>query len=254
MLDPAIFGLLPRPYPASLNMSLSAFTYSYAVTGVRLSRGGNIGPALIDIRASETTPGYIGANLGTSDNWVFRSPMSWHPGGKKAMWVEATRGTPRRRIQIVELPDYRPGVRVNAAATPDAIPFASTDLAAIPGFAEKTGNVDVKVYGRRTGLIVYRRSPGHIEKTYANFSDDGKSFYHGKETQDLNPRGNSTYVADIRLTGATRGRMNLKVTYGPLGGARPARLSFDRDANGVPLTHGFAEFAGKRLNIEGLEP
>src|SRR3546814_8148812 len=51
--DPAILGLLPRPYPDSLNMGLSMFAYTYAVTGVRREREGNIGPALIDIGASK---------------------------------------------------------------------------------------------------------------------------------------------------------------------------------------------------------
>lgn len=38
--DPAILGLVPRPYAAGLNMGLGMFTYTYAVTGVRRGRAG----------------------------------------------------------------------------------------------------------------------------------------------------------------------------------------------------------------------
>ena len=57
--DPAILGLVPRPFPDSLNMGLSMFAYTYAVTGVRLARQGNVGPALIDVAASKNQPGYL---------------------------------------------------------------------------------------------------------------------------------------------------------------------------------------------------
>jgi hypothetical protein len=92
----AILGVLPRPYPASLNMGLNMHSYIYSVTGVRQSRPGNIGPALIDIEASRTQRGYQGVNLSTSEEWVFRSPMSWHPSSKKAMWIEGRRGAGAR--------------------------------------------------------------------------------------------------------------------------------------------------------------
>ena len=88
---------MPRPYPDSLNMGVSMLAYTYSVTGVRKTRSGSIGPALIDIEASKTREGYLGINLNTQDEWVFHSPMSWHPDGKKAMWIEARRGGGPRR-------------------------------------------------------------------------------------------------------------------------------------------------------------
>ncbi len=252
--DLKILDLIPRPYPAALNMGLSMFAYTYGVTGVRDSRPGNVGPALIEIRPSETQAGYLGTNLNTQDGWVFNSPMSWHPGGKKAMWPESPRGGGPRRLQILELPDYRPGKTVAAKVTPDAISYASTDLSVIPGLVHKTNDIDVKVYGKISGYITFKRTASTIEKVYVDFSDDGRSVYTGRETMRLNPRGNSTYVADVRVTGANTGAMDLTMTFGPLGGPQAAGLVFAPDATGKPQTRGYAEYNGTRLTPDKLVP
>ncbi|MFK4870472.1 hypothetical protein [Novosphingobium sp. ZW T3_23] len=252
--DPGVLGLLPRPYPASLNMGLSMFAYTYSVVGVRSSRLGNVGPALIDIASSKTVPGYLGSNLSRDENWVFRSPMSWHPGGKKALWVEGKRGSDSRRIRMVTLPDYRPGKAIAARTTPDAIPYASTDLSIIPALAEKSRNIDVKVYGQKTGYIQYRRTPATIEKVYVGYSDDGKGTYSGSEMLKVNPQGNSVYQGNVRLEGKESGKMALKLTFGPLTGKLPAQIVFGSDANGDPQSFGYSEYAGKRLDVAALVP
>jgi hypothetical protein len=252
--DPAILGLVPRPYPASLNMGLSMFAYTYSVTGVRRSRPGNVGPALIEIERSKNSADYLGIDLAAEDDWVFNSPLSWHPGSAKGMWIENLRGTDTKRVRIVEMPGYRGSAAVAAKATPASVPYGSSDLSIIPTLVRKTNQTDVKVYGRASGHIAYRRSATRISKTYVNYSDDGRTTYLGREDLELNMRGNSTYTADLRVSGANRGAMDLKVTFGPLGGDRPARLVFDRDGAGVPLTRGFAEYNGRRLNIESLVP
>lgn len=255
MTDPAILGLMPRPYPDSLNMGLSMFAYTYAVTGVRRGRQGNIGPALIDIAASESTEGYRGIDLNTEEDWVYHSPMSWHPDGKKAMWIEGRRNAGNRRVQIVTLPDYRPAAPVAAQPTPDPVPYASTDLSAVGKFATANQDIDVKVYGHKSGYIRYRRTPeGETEKTYVDFSDDGEEVYSGSEKMDANPRGRSTYTAKIKLVGPRSGAMDLKMTFGPLGGELPARLIFSPDEAGEPLTRGDAEYDGRRIDVNSLVP
>ena len=118
--DPAILGLMPRPYPASLNMGLSMFAYVYAVSGVRLERPGNVGPALIDIAASETQKGYLGENLNRDPDWVFFSPMSWHPAGRKGMWIEGHRGDQAKRVRIVNLPATS---AIPPPSPPDSVPI-----------------------------------------------------------------------------------------------------------------------------------
>jgi hypothetical protein len=256
--DMAILGLIPRPYPASLNMGLNMHTYTYSVVGVRQSRSGNIGPALIDIEHSKTDPDYRGINLNTEDEWVYHSPMSWHPDGKRAMWLEGQRGESRReggslRAQLVHLLDYQPGPTVVAGITPDDIPYAITDLSVIGDFLRQGKAVDVKVYGRASGYIEYRRNAtGLIEKNYADFSDDGEAVFSGSEKIQINPGGFSTYTADVTLSGPNPGVMDLKITFGPLQDALPARLVFSADEDGKPLTYGYTEFAGQRLDIKAL--
>ncbi len=251
--DPAILGLMPRPYPASLGMGLSMLAYTYAVTGVRGERPGNIGPALIDIAASKAQSGYLGYNLNRDPDWVFSSPMSWHPGGRKGMWIELHRGDHARRIRIVRLPDYRPGAPIAARQTPATVPYGSGDLSRVLQLA-KAGDVDVKVYGRAKGFIRYRHAGAMIEKSYEDFSDDGREVYSGKETTSLNPMGRSVYTADVRLKGPTSGRMALQVTFGPIRSAKPAALDFSPDTTGRPATRGYVQYGSRRLDVTALVP
>lgn len=253
--DLAILGAMPRPYADSLNMGLNMIAYTYGVTGVRASRPGNIGPALIDIAASKTQDGYMGINLNTQDEWVFRSPMSWRPSGDKALWIEARRGGGPRRVQIVRLPDYKPGPQVAAQTTPSDMPYAVSDMSMVKTYAATSKDVDVKVYGRRSGYITYRRSPGGvIEKTYVDFSDAPGMVYSGCETMQANPRGRSVYVADLTLSGSKPGVMKLKMTFGPITGERPAELILTPDESGEPASRGHTEFGGRRHSVADLVP
>ncbi|MDP3676680.1 MAG: hypothetical protein Q8R44_16545 [Novosphingobium sp.] len=259
--DLAILGLMPRPYPDSLNMGLNSLAYNFSVSGVRQKRPGNIGPALIEIARSKTQPSYMGVNLNTDVDWVFASPMSWHPSGVKAMWIERKRGErgpvyQPGRMQAVRLLDYKPGPAVVAKPTPEGMAFASSDLSAVKDQASKPRDIDVKVYGRQSGHLTYRRTPqGVIEKSYVNFSDDGQHVYVGRETMQSNPRGNSTYIADVALTGPRPGTMRLNLTFGPATSFyEMTRILFTPDASGKPLSHGYAEYDGKRLKVEDLTP
>lgn len=257
--DLAVLGLMPRPYPGALNMGLNSLAYNYSVSGVRQQRQGNVGPALIDIARSKNEVGYLGTNLNTDADWVFGSPISWHPSSTKAMWMEGRRGqrgTQERRMQMVRLLDYKPDAAVAAVQTPDSMNYALTDLSVVKDYARQSKDIDVKVYGRHSGTITYRRTPaGRIEKTYVNFSDDGRNIYSGRETMDYNPRANTTYIADVTLTGPTPGRMNLRITFGPATDFyNPTRILFSTDGSGQPLSSGHAEYDGQRLDVSDLLP
>jgi hypothetical protein len=257
--DLAVLSLMPRPYPAALNMGLNSLAYNYSVSGVRQQRNGNVGPALIEIARSKTQEGYLGANLNTADDWVFGSPMSWHPSSTKAMWMEGKRGgrgTVPRRIQVVRLLDYKPARPKPAKRTPDRMGYAVSDLSVVKDYAHKAHNIDAKVYGRRSGHITYRRTPaGMIEKTYVDFSDDGTQTYSGRETMKNNPRGNSIYVADVKLTGPRPGIMKMKITFGPATDFyNPTKILFGPDSSGKPSSEGYAEYSGKRLEVGALVP
>lgn len=252
--DLAVLALVPRPHPLALQVGLNMFAYTYGVTGVRAGRAGNVGPALIDIAQSRASGSYRGISLAKERDWVFLSPMSWHPDGRKAAWPEVRRGTRQRRLRIVELPMHRPGPTVATLPTPPFGAFASSDLSAIPGLMTRGRAIDVKVYGRAAGHIVYRRAGGKIEKLYTAYSDDGRSTWSGSETTETKPRGMSRYSADLTLSGPRPGRMDLVMTFGPIGAPDHARLIFDADASGRPQTRGYARFGNQRIDVAGLRP
>lgn len=253
--DMAVLALMPRPYPDGMNMGLNRIAYTYGVTGVRAARIGNIGPALVEIGKSKDDPNYLGVNLNADEKWVFRSPISWHPSGRSALWVEGVRQGGPRRVQIVRLLDYRPGPAIAVRPTPADMSYAVKDMSVVKRFAAEAHNVNVKAYGKRSGYVTYRRTPaGVIEKTYVDFSDDGRQVYNGSERMTSDPRGRSTYTAKIQLTGPKPEMMDLQMTFGPLGGDLPARIIFAPDASGRPLSYGYTEYGGRRLEVSRLVP
>src|SRR3546814_11549965 len=91
-------------------------------------------------------------------------------------------------------------------------------------YVSASHDIDVKVYGRTSGYIQYRRTVnGVIEKTYVDFSNDGQQIYSGSERMQANTRGRSTYTAQIKLAGSTHGAMDLKMTFGTQIGRAPSR-------------------------------
>ncbi|WP_245856056.1 hypothetical protein [Paenibacillus rigui] len=254
--DPAIFGIMPRPYGIYAFTDMMWPLYTYAITGVRNFREGNIGPALIDIHRSINQPGYKGVQLTTDPNWVYYSPMSWHPNGKRAMWLEVFRGSggSQMRIQKVSLLDYKPHQPVPIKPTTDHIPYGIKDLTVLNSV---NPNVTEKIAGKNSGYINYNRNAssifsGQTEVQYVNFSDDGVNFYNGSEKIHINAGGESRYEANVQLTGSKPGEMKFRATFSALGGATPAKLLFDIDADGKPKSYGYATYGGTTLHIEDL--
>ncbi len=262
--DPAIFGLLPRPRGGLATQGLIQHLYMYAVAGVRSFRKGNIGPVLIDIERSMYEPGYQGIVLNEEDAWVYYSPMSWHPGGKKAMWMEGLRGTggKQMRARKVELLDYQPGQPVLAKRTPDEIPYGITGERAVE-ILRGTPPQDIqgKIAGRYSGYIAYTRQGqppapalmGTVQAEYVNFSDDGKTFYNGFEKARYSFMSESVYEADLAMTGEHQGEMKLRATFSQLSYQSPPRLLFEPAEDGKPKSYGYARYNGVQMNIEELE-
>ncbi|WP_367349152.1 hypothetical protein [Sphingobium yanoikuyae] len=44
------------------------------------------------------------------------------------------------------------------------------------------------------------------------------------------------------------------MTFGPLGGPKPAAIDFTPQADGQPHSRGFAEYGGRRLSVDRLAP
>lgn len=264
--NPAIFGLMPRPYCMLAMGGMIMLLYMYAVDGVRKFRKGNIGPVLIDIERSMKEEGYQGILLNDPEGkWVYLSPMSWHPDGRKAMWPEMVRGSGSKgekgrqiRIRKVELLDYQPQEPVPFERTPDDISYG---IKPGPKFLpEPAGKIDGKISGKHSGYINYighgnietQGIMGSNEVEYVNFSDDGKSFYNGFERSVYTIMGESRYEADLEMTGEQRGRMKFRAAFSSMDGGMPIRLLFEKAEDGRPKSFGYAEYNGVRLNIEDL--
>ncbi|MNO19628.1 hypothetical protein D3C76_93620 [compost metagenome] len=254
--DLAIFGLLPRPYGLHTTMGLTWAIYMYSIAGVRSFRPGNIGPVLIDIEQSMNVDNYQGLQLTTDEDWVYLSPMSWHPGGTRAMWLEMLRGSngAKMRVQTVTLLDYSPQPAVPYESTTDNVPYGIKDLSLLNKNIER--NFQGKIRGKHSGVILYSRSSsghsGHTEADYINYSDDGVQFYNGFEKTVSNLFAETSYESKLQLTGQTSGEMNLRATFSAVAGSTPLKLLFDADADGNPKSYGYSTYNGVTLKIEDM--
>jgi len=251
--DLGIFGLMPRPNYVSEQLSM--IMYYYSVTGVRNFRIGDIGPVLININDSISQEGYLGVQLNTDNNWVYYSPMSWHPDGLRAMWMEAPRGVSSKlRLRKVLLLDYKPQPPVPTVITTDNIPYGIKNLTVL-NYMNITG--DGKIAGNKTGYINFTNSVNNLsgisEAYYQNFSNDDVNFYNGYEKYNFNFLGETIYEANLKLTGPKTGEMNLRATFSAiLGTNTPAKLLFDIGTDGKPKSYGYSTYNNITLNMSTL--
>ena len=266
--DPAVLGLLPRPHAALTGTGLAWAVYTYTVTGVRQWRSGNVGPVLIDVQRSRDEPGYQGVPLTSVDEeWVYLSPMSWHPDGRHILWPEMRRGTERPgqarqvRLRRAELLDHRPHPAVPLRPTPTQIPYALRGTEAERAVRRPvSAAVNGRIAGQHCGHLAYERcseeGPGGrtvtITSRYVDFSDDGRRFYNGQERVRTSFVEDTVYQADLELSGADSGQMQLRATWSPLAGPAPATLRFEPAEDGLPMSHGFARYRGRTLRIDDL--
>lgn len=264
--DPEIFGLVPRPFAGIAGRGMSWAIYLYTVAGVRSFRDGNIGPVLIDIERSAVESGYFGLALNEpGGEWVYCSPLSWHPSGRRAMWMETLRGSDRTgvyremRIRVAHLHDYVPAASVSVRRAPTAIPYGITGKAAEdalrrsdeslrsgPIAGRHSGRVDIECHSGDT----LSGRPATTTVSYHNFSDDGRVFYDGTESTTSSFASGTVYRADLVVTGDESGEMRLRATFSAV--ADGTRLLFDADTDGLPKSHGFARYGSTIKRIEDL--
>ena len=121
----AIFGLMPRPHCSLVLAKIVESVYTYAVTNVRKTRKGNVGPVLFVKEKSINDPNYHGIDLhDTEEKFVFCSPISWHPSNLKAIWPEVEKGTSNRRLRKLEISNYTPSAYPKIENTTDNVPYA----------------------------------------------------------------------------------------------------------------------------------
>jgi hypothetical protein len=268
--DPGVLGLLPRPRSGHALSAIAWAVYSYTVTGVRNHRPGNVGPVLVDVARSQTDPTYEGVALhDPAEEWVYVSPMSWHPDGTRCSWLETPRGSelaqPIRDIRIrrARLLDVVPGEPVPAAVVPDVVPYALRGEAAELTLWNPSEPVtSARVAGRHSGYLEIERTlpdPAHGtagtgQVRYVRYSDDGDSFWSGLEHVTSGFVTDTVYVADVELAGPVPGEMHLRATWTPLVGPEPVRLCTEKAGDGRPASFGYARYGDQRLEISALVP
>lgn len=262
--DPRFLGLMPRPHAQLATMDLAWVLYLYAVDGVRRFRPGNIGPVLVDVERSASDAEYAGVPLNsTDDSWVYVSPMSWHPAGTKAMWLEMLRGSGADhertlRVRIAELLDREPARPVPPVPTPAAPPYAIGGAAARELLGRRMEVVPSgRIAGAYSGRLDFERATdGNGTWTavsrYVDFSDDGVNVYNGFERSSGSMLAGAVYEADLKLTGDVGGRMLLRATWS--GVHDGTRLLFGPGDDGRPLSHGFARYGDAVASIDELVP
>ena len=232
----AVLSLMPRPNAMLVTMRLFMGVYMYSVAGVRSFREGNIGPVLVETEKSMNDRDYQGTILcDTEGQWVYCSPMSWHPCGTKVMWREILRGTTETRIRIADLLDYTPSETVPVQKIPDTIPYGLTEI----DWTEKKINDKVKIAAKVSGLIEHEKTEGINKSVYQNYSDDGKTFINGYEEAGLNRNGEMVYKADIKMTGEKTGTMKLGLTFSKIDFTTPPQII---------ESYGYAEYEGIRID------
>ncbi|MFD6444766.1 hypothetical protein ACFWEJ_06685 [Promicromonospora sp. NPDC060204] len=268
--DLAVLGLLPRPRSGHALSAIAWTVYSYSVTGVRNHRPGNVGPVLIDIARSRADPGYQGVALhDPAEEWVYVSPMSWHPDGTRCAWLETPRGSelsqPVRDIRIrrARLLDVTPGEPVRPVAVPDDVVYALRGDAAEQALWNPPQPVtSARVAGRHSGYLeidrtlpdAARGTAGTGEVRYAGYSDDGVSVWNGFERVTSAFTTDTVYEADLVLAGPVSGEMRLRATWTSLVGPDPARLRFEQADDGKAASHGYARYGDQRREVSALLP
>lgn len=252
--DMAVLGLVPRPFGEVLHNILGQ-VYMYGVTGVRSSREGNIGPALINIEQSKAEEDYMGLDLSDPDRvWMYHSPMSWKSDGTAAMWIEREKGGSGVRVQIVRLLDAQPGEPVAAEATPAVGNYAQEPVS--------LGNYDVKVRGAVSGFVTIRKETGFLNKAtvtavYENYSDDGQVFLNGTETSSGAITAKTTYQGNLTLTGADGSRlggMDAELTMSAAYSLATLFTGQNSPVLDLNASRGTADWGGRQAGLVQLVP
>lgn len=264
--DLAVLGLLPRPL-ANVAGGVAAWSaYWYAVTGVRAFRKGNVGPVLIDVERSARDRYYPGVSLhDPAEDWVYVSPMSWHPSGRKVMWIEMLRGTERpgalktMRVRYATLLDHEPAEPVGVRPAPTTIPYGVTGAAAEEFLRTPSATeASYEVHGRHSGTATVERRAGDVHSgrpawvsvSYHGFSDDGVAVYDGTESTTSSFVDGTVYTADLRLAGETKGEMQVRMSWEGI--VHGGRLHLGPGEDGLPRSRGFARYGDVTLDVADL--
>ena len=235
-----IIGFMPRPLSVYTVSKMNRFVYAYGVQEVRKAREGNIGPALINIEESKKNFDYKGYDLHKEEEWVFNSPLSWHPSSKKAMFTENLKNNnDQKRIRIVKLDNYEPSKILENKKTPDNISYGKN-----LDFLIKPPTSINGIFKGREGIMIFNRTQLKSRSEYVNYTDDGKTFFNGYEEVEYLNNGNSgRLTSNLIMSGTKSGKMDLTITMNMEG-----KIIFEED--GKPVSYGYVNYNGKNLTVE----
>ena len=241
----AIFGLMPRPHCSLVLSKIVESVYTYAVTNVRKTRKGNVGPVLFVKEKSINDPNYHGIDLhDTEEKFVFCSPISWHHSNLKAIWPEVEKGTSNRRLRKLEISNYTPSAYPKIENTTDNVPYA-LDMSEMDNihFDKKTNGT---IKGKYSGEIMYYNSGRNethqtVKITYVNYSDDGKKFYNGEEEFIGDRTSKNIYKSNVILSGSESGQNYFTITFN-------TKSDLIKEE-----TEGYATYGGKTIKAEDYE-
>ena len=215
----AVLGFMPRPYCSLVLSKITQSVYMYSIAGVRLGRTGNIGPVLFEIEKSINDADYQGIDLHDKEDeeYVYCSPISWHPSNLKALWPEVNKDTQLRRLRKIEISGHIVGPYPEIKTTPEDIPYA-IDLSEINkvDYEQETKGI---IKGKSYGEIEYYNSgfafsgKQTVKLVYKKFSDDGRNFYNGEEIFEDEINVKSTYTSKVTLSGSEKGKTNFKLSF-----------------------------------------
>lgn len=258
-----IIGLLPRPFMDLTGLAMPA--YMYGVANVRAFRDGNIGPVLVDLKKMNLDRGYIGTDLhDTNEEWIYYSPISWHPNSRKVLWNERKRLKDYHddsmnhvpcRLRICELKDKKPSSPISVDSNWKPSYFMNgEDFYTIPNDKEERSfriNGNHSGYIERTYIENRQRS---ITTIYSQYSEDGKTIWNGQETL-ITPNGyigTSIFEGKVTATGEIEGEMDIRLQLSYLDENQPVRIQTDRLSDGSDASYGFARYANRKVEVRDL--
>lgn len=236
----AIFGHMFISHSFIVTSAMNQYSYAHAVTNVRTTLPGNIGPVLIELSKSINDKSYMGINLNEDPDWSFASPISWHYSSLRALWMEVSKNNETRgkkRIRKVIISGYTPKKRVETQPTPDKIDYA---IDPSEYFKLTTTDVSGILKGAKSGEISVSYTRAARSANYTNFSDDGKTTYDGtiSFTSDRS-KGTAVYTINLTAKGDMEGKADFQVTFN-----KDNNIVWDNDA-----TRGSCTYNGETIDV-----
>lgn len=254
-----ILGLIPRPYSALGLMNMSPNAYMYGITGVRLTRKGNIGPALILISESmkdnDYDRKYHGYDLhDVTNEHAFVSPMSWHPSSSRAIWTENVKNnlsdTRIRKVVLSSL-EFKPKKQIKCEKnTPDDINYALklSDLKNLT-IEMPSGKIESPLGIDKGGYIEFNSCDTNTSLRYINYTEDEITFYNGYEEFYIDGQV-SNYLGKLTMFKYENEHKNII-------GEMDFNLSFSGYASSLKLvrdkSYGFSKYNGIVATIDEME-